>query len=351
MDVHQSTASYEAWLRSHTAVVRRDLALKHQLMRRTPFLFLRATFYRWIQLWADACPELLDAVPVEAIGDLHVENFGTWRDREGRLVWGVTDVDEACTLPYTHDLTRLAASALLARRAGRLSVSRADICRAILTGYRQGLEAGGNPIVLAEHRGWLRDIAIEEMDNPKRFWKTLTRLTPARAGAPRALLAEAMSETTTCRFYTRTAGVGSLGRPRFVALATWNGGFIAREAKARVPSAAAWLKHPRWTALDGPAVLARACRAADPFFVATQEWTVRRLAPDCTKINLEDMPKRRDEKRLLQSMGWETANIHVAAEPARILSDLQRRPSRWLTEAATTMSEVLVRDWAVWREK
>jgi len=36
---------------------------------------------------------------VLAVGDLHVENFGTWRDAEGRLIWGVNDFDEAWRLP------------------------------------------------------------------------------------------------------------------------------------------------------------------------------------------------------------------------------------------------------------
>ena len=49
-----------------------------------------------------------------AVGDLHVENFGTWRDVEGRLIWGINDFDEAWRLPYTNDLVRLATSALLA---------------------------------------------------------------------------------------------------------------------------------------------------------------------------------------------------------------------------------------------
>jgi len=54
----------------------------------------------------------LDGAPtVLAIGDVHLENFGTWRDVESRLVWGVNDVDEACRLPYTQDLVQLATSA------------------------------------------------------------------------------------------------------------------------------------------------------------------------------------------------------------------------------------------------
>ena len=51
---------------------------------------------------------------VLAVGDIHLENFGTWRDADGRLVWGVNDFDEAAQMPYVLDLVRLAASALLA---------------------------------------------------------------------------------------------------------------------------------------------------------------------------------------------------------------------------------------------
>ena len=50
------------------------------------YAFLRATFYRWIQLWPEVCLDLVSAATVLAIGDLHVETFGTWRDVEGRLV-------------------------------------------------------------------------------------------------------------------------------------------------------------------------------------------------------------------------------------------------------------------------
>src|SRR4030095_12399889 len=93
---------------SHIAVVQKDLALKHQRMSASPFVFLRATFYRWVELFPSVCSDLMYSPQLTAIGDLHVENFGTWRDREGRLVWGVNDLDEASTLPYVSDLVRLA---------------------------------------------------------------------------------------------------------------------------------------------------------------------------------------------------------------------------------------------------
>jgi len=61
--------------------------------------FFRATFYRWLQLWPELCADLVKAPPVLGVGDLHIENFGTWRDEEGRLIWGVNDLDEAWPAP------------------------------------------------------------------------------------------------------------------------------------------------------------------------------------------------------------------------------------------------------------
>jgi Uncharacterized protein conserved in bacteria (DUF2252) len=346
MTVQNASASYEEWLGSYLHLIKPAVERKHEIMRQDPFLFLRATFYRWLQLWAETCEETTAHV-VPSVGDLHVDNFGTWRDREGRLVWGINDVDEACALPYTQDLTRLATSAVLARRVGHLSVSLADICDAIMTGYKRGLSAGGNPIVLAEHRAWLRDLAIEEMDNPKQFWRAIEVLEGSAAGAPRELLAKSLPVSASFRIAPRMSGVGSLGRPRFVALATCHGGFVAREAKSRAPSAVAWLGHPGWSAYDGGRLLRGAVRAVDPFFASTRDWVVRRLAPDCTSVNLKDMPKRRDERRLLQSMGWETANLH-ASSARPILRDLTLRPSDWLCEAATKMSRRVLTDWDDW---
>ena len=60
--------------------------------------------------------DLATGPEVLAVGYLHIENFGTWRDAEGRLVWGINDFDEACRMPYAIDLVRLAASAVIAAR-------------------------------------------------------------------------------------------------------------------------------------------------------------------------------------------------------------------------------------------
>lgn len=182
MNIKKATQKYEAWVAKRAVLVEPDLALKHRRMAEDEFSFLRATFYRWVQLWPGVCPDLAKAPSVLAVGDLHVENFGTWRDVEGRLIWGVNDFDEAYPLAYTNNLVRLAMSAHLAIAANHLAVDAADACGRILAGYMDGLEAGGQPFVLEEEHGWLRELALGELRDPVRFWAKMEALATVRGG-------------------------------------------------------------------------------------------------------------------------------------------------------------------------
>ncbi len=81
-----------------------------------------------------------------AVGDLHIENFGTWRDAEGRLIWGVNDFDEVYPMPYPIDLVRLATSVCLAIEEDHLTLVPDDACKAILKGYQDTLSEGGSAL-------------------------------------------------------------------------------------------------------------------------------------------------------------------------------------------------------------
>jgi uncharacterized protein (DUF2252 family) len=61
----------------------------------------------------------------------HVENFGTWRDAETRLVWGINDHDDAAEIPYASDILRLAVSVRLAE----FSFGNSAAAQAIFEGY------------------------------------------------------------------------------------------------------------------------------------------------------------------------------------------------------------------------
>src|SRR5256885_23903 len=239
-----ATTRYEAWLAERIPLVEPDLEVKHRAMSAGTFPSPRATYYRWAARWEALAGDVARAPTVLAVGDLHVENFGTWRDSEGRLIWGVNDFDEAWPLPYTNDLVRLAASALLAHSFHDLRIDGEHAVSAILDGYREGLEAGGHAFVLAEHHAALREMAVHRLHDPERFWDKLESLPTVKTRVPDPVLAalrRALPERDLeTRIVHRVAGLGSLGRQRFVALATWRGGRIAREAKALAPSACAF---------------------------------------------------------------------------------------------------------------
>ena len=355
MDIIKATKAYEAWLRERIPLIDADLRFKHQRMAQSPFPFLRATFYRWVQLWPQVCPELATASVVLGIGDLHVENFGTWRDGEGRLIWGVNDFDEVALIPYTNDLVRLAVSAKLAISENHLSCDPTDACDAILAGYREGFGRGGVPFVLAEQHGWLRGLAVSELRDPAVYWPKFNQLPTVRAGLPetiKAALNRALPEVRLpFRVVHRHAGLGSLGRRRFTALAEWRSGWIAREAKELLASAWHWEKEDReGTEILYERAVGEAVRVPDPFVGMNGHWLIRRLAPDCSRIELGSLPKTRDELKLLHAMGWETANIHLGTKAAlgRVLKDLNQRPGKWLRRATEAMAKATLEDWRAW---
>ncbi len=239
-----ATIDYEHWLRKEIDVVELDLQLKHRQMAGSLFAFLRGTFYRWSQLWKEVCPDLAKAPRVLAVGDLHVENFGTWRDTEGRLVWGVNDFDEVAEMPYAVDLVRLVTSAILAQRENGLALDGSSAATAVLDGYSEFLAAGGTPFILEEHHPGLRVMALGAERDPVKFWSKLTAL-PAVTPPKRIqrLLGSSLPDGTgSIAFSHRIAGEGSLGRPRYVAAGHCDGGLVAREAKAWLPSAWGWAK-------------------------------------------------------------------------------------------------------------
>jgi len=200
--------------------------------------------------------------------------------------------------------------------------------------------------VLAERRRWLRRIALNELRDPVTYWPKFDALRLATGAIPHPALREAFPERRLrYRVVRRVAGVGSLGRPRFVALATWRGARIAREAKACLPSAAVWASGRASVGVNGAALLIRAVRAPDPFLRFHRGWIVRRLAPDCSRIELADLPTVRDEEKLMRAMGWETASMHLGRRRIGIQSDLKGRKRRWLEAAAVAMADTIHAEW------
>jgi len=222
-------------------IIPADLALKHTRMPRICFSSA-STFYRWVQVCRRYVPiwrEPRGCWPWRPA----LENFGTWRDQEARLIWGVNDFDEAYPLPYTNDLVRLAVSAHLAISANHLALAHEEACAAILqVSGRVG--SRGNLFVLKRQQVATRGTDCSCGPRPllgknERASCPARRIPRVRATALEDLLPV---PKLAYRVAHRVAGLGSLG-----ASATWRWR-IGREAgwrvrpKALLPSACFWAK-------------------------------------------------------------------------------------------------------------
>jgi len=99
------------------------------------------------------------------------------------------------------------------------------------------------------------------------------------------------------------------------------------------------------------AILRRGVRCPDPCVRVDGAWLVRRLAPDCSRVKLNELPRKRDEARLLSAMGCETANVHLGTPGSRaIRADLKRRDKHWLYDSARRLADAIDDDWHDWRQ-
>lgn len=128
---------------------------KFRKMAASPFAFYRGSACLF---YADMTGEFADdrfldehTSQVWIHGDLHAENFGTYMNASGRLVFNVNDFDEAYVGPFSWDLKRFCASIALLNYAKALSddvitdlVQR--FARAYLTELR-AIAAGGDDAI------------------------------------------------------------------------------------------------------------------------------------------------------------------------------------------------------------
>lgn len=359
MSFADATKSYLSWMATRFTPDERGLAHRHKALAADPFTFLRGTFYWWLVCWDRLLPAPVRQAPaILSVGDLHVENFGTWRDREGRLIWGVNDFDEAHSFPITMDLVRLATSILLAIDEGDLKVERRAACASLLEGYNANLvKRTGRPVILEGDAAWLLPAASLHWKETARYWKKEFRGLDVARGLDdlREILAERMPEGVPIEeFLDRgTAGKGSLGRPRAVALGEWRGGPVAREGKRALPSAGSW--HTGGDALgdatlDYRMIMVAAFRAPDPCLYLTRDWVIRRLSPESHKIAIDQIRDNVQAEALIRWMGWEIANIHRGQAGRHDIEEwLAALPIGWLFDSAETMAEATVADWKAFK--
>ena len=118
-------------------------ALKYEAMRASAFAFFRGTAHlAWSRLAARNA-SLPDAPHVWCTGDLHLEDFGTYRGENGLAYFDLNDFDEAALAPATWEVSRFVTSVFVAAASGVIdSALPLQLAAAFLDAYCVALIAG-----------------------------------------------------------------------------------------------------------------------------------------------------------------------------------------------------------------
>jgi hypothetical protein len=357
MNIVESTEAYEAWLRKELRgdVVEKDLREKHAKMAADTFQFLRATYWRWAETVETFCPDFDDIPTVLAVGDIHLENYGVWRDADGRLVWGVNDFDEAAEMAYILDPVRLAVSALLAPT--RVRLGKTAICTAVAAGYAEGLLSPAPFVLDRDHRTLRRRLVVSEQERTA-FWAKIEKRREkakrkSRRPKPRYVTAlrNAMPEQVDgLEFWPRSAGAGSLGRPRWDAYGEWRGGPVLREAKALVMSAWSRARGQARAPIRASEIAGGRYRAPDPWYVIPSDIVTRRLSANSRKLTIKKHPSQLVTLTMLHAMARDLASIHLGT-PGRaptLKKDFSKRRRDWFSAVVGAAAKQVAADQREW---
>ncbi|MEB3334692.1 MAG: DUF2252 domain-containing protein, partial [Cyanobacteriota bacterium] len=370
------------------------LAMKYRAMAKDPFAFFRGTCHLFYEDWPRTSP--LDATPAAWIcGDLHLENFGSYKGNNRLVYFDINDFDETALAPAAWDLARILASLWTARKGFNLDKDQAhSLSRIFIDAYTAELRAGkARWLERATAEGMIRDLLkglknrsrkslIEQRTEPggKRLRIDGQRTLPADAASHakvRALLALVDEVHERANFFNvldvarRIAGVGSLGLERFVILVDGRGGtegHFLMDLKIQPGSSLKpylTLPQPPWSN-EAERVVAAQChgQAIAPAFVAPvadagRSYVLRELMPSSDSLTLLNWKGKISRLEIvLSAMGRLVAWSHMRAsgwKGAAILDEWIAfgHNKGWhdqVLEYGRTYAKQVKKDWQEFRE-
>jgi len=323
------------------------LILKYQAMRRDAFVFLRGTCH----LFYEDLPQdtVLSQTPASWIcGDLHLENFGTYKADNRLVYFDLNDFDEAILAPCNWELARFLTSVLIGVET--LGIDNEDalkLSEQFLQSYTQTL-VGGKAFWLERStaKGMIKAL-LKDLKNRSRATfidqrtethqhqlqlhidgkKTLAVSEADYQKVEQALIQFADTQRNPKFFKVldiakRIAGMGSLGLERYVVLVHGKGnkgGHYLLDLKYQPPSSLKpILPQPAWrneaerviTIQNHLQAVAPACLTA--LEINGKSFSLKELLPTQDRLRLELWNgKFARLEKVLQSMGMLVASAHL----------------------------------------
>lgn len=369
------------------------LQIKYRKMRESAFVFLRGSCH----LFYSRLPRagLFNSAPlVWSCGDLHIENFGSYKGDNRLSYFDANDYDESALAPASWDLVRLLCSLRVAADSGALGPAKASdaeaLAQTLVRAYAAGLAQGKAYWVERDTAQGPVKILLDGLRTRQRheFLEERTR----KSGKRRALRIDGVKALAASRaqrervkvfmdgfareqpdpkFYKvldiarRIAGTGSLGVDRYVLLVQGKGspdGNYLLDLKRSLPSSLT--RHleatqPRWPTEARRIVALQERMQAVPMALLRpvtmdgQPYVLRELQPSEDRVALDKLGRGgKDFEQLVATMGrlvaW--AQLRSAGRQgsasADELIDFGRR-KRWqakLLDAARACAKQVQRD-------
>ncbi|WP_432092016.1 DUF2252 domain-containing protein [Streptomyces sp. NRRL F-5630] len=370
--------------------------VKFRKMAASAFAFYRGTaclFYADLAREQHTGPYLDERTSrVWVHGDLHAENFGTYMNARGRLVFNVNDFDEAYVGPFTWDLKRFAASVALIGYAKALSDAQitelvtvyADAyrerIRQLATGAKSDevppftLDTADGPLLgaLREARSLTRFGLLESMteirEAERRFsagpgtieldaatrYKVLAAFDGYLETLPEASLARPDSYRVKDVVGRRGIGIGSAGLPSYNILLEGNSDALENDVviylkQAQTPAvsrhvddaaARAHFRHEGHRTV----ISQRALQAhADPWLGWTEldgaGQLVAEVSPYAVDLDWSDIDEYEEIAAVVADLGRATAAMHAAADDESEHSELVPFSTERAIDAAIAADE------------
>jgi uncharacterized protein (DUF2252 family) len=350
------------------------LARKYKLMADNEFTFFRATCHLFYEdLSSD--PALAQGPLVWSCGDLHLENFGSYRAANGLVYFDINDFDEAMLAPASWELTRFLCSIGMASDLWKYSAKEAEALMILVVKAYTNQLAGGkayaieretSPTLIQEffelaERQKEKAMVKARVDKKKERLKIITDKTlPLEKEIQKQIKTEVNDFLNEHYGYLkvidsafRIAGTGSLGVKRYVLLVEDSRQERLRllDIKQAMPSSLApYLKsrQPKWTSdAERIVTVQDFMQYAPPRFMGTlsvdnEKYVLKQLQPSAQKIDHTLCHKKmKNVETVMTTMAQALASAQIRSESRKGSADVEELMkfsvnSLWQTQVVST---------------